>query len=243
MKTVRLISIAALACVALASCSDDATNGSPDAGGTDASTDATGVTDAARDTGSTPDSGGPDVRADVVQDTGLPETSTEAGPVACTVRFTVSEASVEDGGAEKLYVVGSIAPLGSWNPAFGAPLTAQATAGTWTGTVSITDGTAVEFKFVKNGGAGGAVWEGGSWGFGNNRRITVRCPVGDAAAAASADADAAPVDASADAADAGADADMDAASDAMDAGADVVSKPVEGADYSGVFNQRSSDVP
>jgi len=50
---------------------------------------------------------------------------------------------------QDVYAVGSIAALGSWTPANGPRLTPGATAGSFSGSVSIPAGTAFEWKLVR----------------------------------------------------------------------------------------------
>jgi len=74
-------------------------------------------------------------------------------PPAGNTTFQVTAPTGQD-----VYVVGSVAQLGSWTPASGVRLTPGATAGTFSGSVSIPAGTAFEWKLVRISN-GTATWE------------------------------------------------------------------------------------
>ena len=58
-----------------------------------------------------------------------------------------------------IYLVGSVAALGSWNTANAIPMTAAGS--NWTKTVTLPASTAVEYKFIAKDGAGNVTWEPG----------------------------------------------------------------------------------
>ncbi|WP_428934460.1 carbohydrate-binding module family 20 domain-containing protein [Streptomyces sp. ACT015] len=60
-----------------------------------------------------------------------------------------------------VYVVGSIASLGSWNPADAIPLSAQ-TYPTWRRLVIVPRNTAFAYKYLKKDAAGNVTWESGT---------------------------------------------------------------------------------
>ncbi|WP_232075679.1 carbohydrate-binding module family 20 domain-containing protein [Phytohabitans suffuscus] len=63
-------------------------------------------------------------------------------------------------------MVGSTAPLGSWNPASAVALSPTQYP-VWTGTVSLPAGQAVEYKLIKKNPDGTVTWETGG-----NRTLT-----------------------------------------------------------------------
>ncbi|WP_238015743.1 carbohydrate-binding module family 20 domain-containing protein [Dactylosporangium sp. AC04546] len=71
------------------------------------------------------------------------------------VSFTVTGAPTGD----PIYLVGSVAALGSWNTANAVPMTANGSA--WTTTVSLPAG-ALEYKFIQKSASGTVTWEPGS---------------------------------------------------------------------------------
>ncbi|SED55404.1 carbohydrate-binding module family 20 domain-containing protein [Streptomyces sp. KS_5] len=60
-----------------------------------------------------------------------------------------------------VFVVGSIAALGSWNPADAIPLS-SASYPTWSKRVVVPKSTAFEFKYLKKDGSGNVTWESGT---------------------------------------------------------------------------------
>ncbi|MGW5638682.1 carbohydrate-binding module family 20 domain-containing protein [Streptomyces sp. NPDC003832] len=60
-----------------------------------------------------------------------------------------------------VYVVGSVASLGSWNPADAVPLSSAAYP-TWSRTVIVPRSTAFEYKYIKKDGSGNVTWESGT---------------------------------------------------------------------------------
>eukprot|EP00928_Gymnodinium_smaydae_P018184 TRINITY_DN16925_c0_g1_i2.p1 TRINITY_DN16925_c0_g1~~TRINITY_DN16925_c0_g1_i2.p1 ORF type:complete len:826 (+),score=182.00 TRINITY_DN16925_c0_g1_i2:66-2543(+) len=106
------------------------------------------------------------------------------------VSFEVECSSTRPG--EAVYVAGSAAPLGSWEPARALPLvTSSASFPLWKGTAAFSEGSDVEFKFLirREDGAGNAAWEP----LQGNRRADVqaglelaRCRWGEACSLAAA---------------------------------------------------------
>ncbi|MFF3201891.1 carbohydrate-binding module family 20 domain-containing protein [Streptomyces sp. NPDC002962] len=60
-----------------------------------------------------------------------------------------------------VYVVGSLASLGSWSPADAVPLS-SASYPTWSRKVIVPRSTAFEYKFLKKDSAGNVTWESGT---------------------------------------------------------------------------------
>ncbi|MGW2884264.1 carbohydrate-binding module family 20 domain-containing protein [Streptomyces griseoruber] len=60
-----------------------------------------------------------------------------------------------------VFVVGSVASLGSWNPSDAIPLS-SASYPTWSRTVIVPKSTAFEYKFIKKDGSGNVTWESGT---------------------------------------------------------------------------------
>ncbi|MFF5184734.1 carbohydrate-binding module family 20 domain-containing protein [Streptomyces sp. NPDC000345] len=71
-----------------------------------------------------------------------------------------------------VYVVGSIASLGSWNPVDAVPLSA-ASYPTWSKSVVVPRNTTFEYKYVKKDGSGNVTWESGT-----NRSYTTSSSTG-----------------------------------------------------------------
>ncbi|GAA2377018.1 carbohydrate-binding module family 20 domain-containing protein [Dactylosporangium salmoneum] len=84
--------------------------------------------------------------------TGGATTSPTPGGVA----FTVTGAPT----GNPIYLVGSVAQLGSWNTASAIPMTASGSS--WTTTVSLPASTAIEYKFIAKTSGGAVTWEPGS---------------------------------------------------------------------------------
>ncbi|WP_433040075.1 carbohydrate-binding module family 20 domain-containing protein [Dactylosporangium sp. CS-033363] len=72
------------------------------------------------------------------------------------VSFTVSGAPT----GNPVYLVGSVSQLGSWNTANAIALSANGSS--WTGTVSLPAGTAIEYKFITKTSSGTVTWEPGN---------------------------------------------------------------------------------
>ena len=62
---------------------------------------------------------------------------------------------------QDVYVIGNTAQLGAWNTANAIKLSGTAWP-KWSGTVNLTSGTAVQYKYIRKDGAGNVLWEGGS---------------------------------------------------------------------------------
>jgi alpha-amylase len=77
-------------------------------------------------------------------------------PTAGGVSFTVTGAPT----GNPIYLVGSVAALGSWNTASALPMTASGSS--WTRTVTLPANTAIEYKFIAKDSAGNVTWEPGS---------------------------------------------------------------------------------
>ncbi|MCR5886488.1 hypothetical protein LRS06_01605 [Hymenobacter sp. J193] len=58
-------------------------------------------------------------------------------------------------------MIGSTAQLGSWNTANAIKLSGAAWP-KWGGTVNLTSGTSVQYKYIRKDAAGNVLWEGGS---------------------------------------------------------------------------------
>ncbi|GGM71971.1 carbohydrate-binding module family 20 domain-containing protein [Dactylosporangium sucinum] len=89
---------------------------------------------------------------------GTPTTSPSVSTSPSTgqgVSFTVTGAPTGD----PIYLVGSVAALGSWNTANAIPMTANGSA--WTTTVTLPAG-ALEYKFIQKTASGTVTWEPGS---------------------------------------------------------------------------------
>lgn len=100
--------------------------------------------------------------------TAKPTTTCAAAATSLSVVFSER---VTTSYGENIYLTGSSAQLGSWNPASGVKLSAEryTTANPlWEGSVSLPVGSAFEFKFVKKNTAGNWVWESDP-----NRKFTV----------------------------------------------------------------------
>ncbi|MER7279343.1 carbohydrate-binding module family 20 domain-containing protein [Dactylosporangium sp. NPDC000244] len=94
--------------------------------------------------------------------TASPSPSVSTSPAANGVSFTVSGAPT----GTPVYLIGSIAQLGSWNTANAIPMTASGA--NWTTTVTLPAGTAIEYKFITKTSSGTVTWEPG-----NNHTYTV----------------------------------------------------------------------
>ncbi|WP_054414673.1 alpha-amylase domain-containing protein [Hymenobacter sp. DG25A] len=92
----------------------------------------------------------------------VPGTGTTTPPPTSTttaVTFNVTYSNTVSG--QDVYVVGSTAQLGSWNAASAIKLSGAAYP-KWSGTVNLTSGTAVQYKYIRKDGAGNVLWEGGA---------------------------------------------------------------------------------
>ncbi len=75
------------------------------------------------------------------------------------VTFNVTYSNTVSG--QDVYVVGSTAQLGAWNTANAIKLSGAAWP-KWSGTVNLTSGTSVDFKYIRKDAAGAVLWEGGA---------------------------------------------------------------------------------
>ena len=91
---------------------------------------------------------------------------TGGGCANADVHFNVNNATTYWG--QNVYVVGSVPELGNWNTSNAVLLTPN-NYPTWDGTVNISGGTAVEYKYIKVDG-GNVVWQSGS-----NQSLTTSC--------------------------------------------------------------------
>ncbi|HKT03993.1 MAG TPA: carbohydrate-binding module family 20 domain-containing protein [Rugosimonospora sp.] len=82
--------------------------------------------------------------------------SPTASSSTVSVTFTVSGAP----GNVPVYLVGSVSQLGSWAPAGAVPMTQSGS--TWSTTVALPPGTAIEYKFIGKDTSGNVTWEPGS---------------------------------------------------------------------------------
>ena len=84
-------------------------------------------------------------------------TPTPTGTTA--VAFNVTYSSTVSG--QDVYVCGSTAQLGAWNTANAIKLSGAAYP-VWKGTINLTSGTSVSFKYIRKDAAGNVLWEGGA---------------------------------------------------------------------------------
>ena len=91
--------------------------------------------------------------------TGGTTTPPPTGGTTTAVTFNVTYSNTVSG--QDVYVVGSTAQLGSWNTASAIKLSGAAWP-KWTGTVTLTSGTAVQYKYIRKDAAGNVLWEGGA---------------------------------------------------------------------------------
>jgi alpha-amylase len=75
------------------------------------------------------------------------------------VQFNVNYSGTVAG--QDVYVLGSTAQLGAWNAANAIKLSGAAYP-KWSGTINLTSGTSVQFKYIRKDGAGNVLYEGGS---------------------------------------------------------------------------------
>jgi alpha-amylase len=83
-----------------------------------------------------------------------PTPTPTAGQVAET--FTVNGET----GSTPVYLVGSIAELGSWAPASAIPMAQSGSS--WTVTVNLPQSTAIQYKYIQKDASGTVTWESGS---------------------------------------------------------------------------------
>jgi alpha-amylase len=82
---------------------------------------------------------------------------TSTSPPACTTTAATFAVTASTTSGQSVYVVGSIAALGSWNTGSAIPLTANGT--TWSGTVQLPFSTSFEYKYIKKDASGAVTWE------------------------------------------------------------------------------------
>ena len=89
----------------------------------------------------------------------VPQGGTTTPPTGTTaVTFNVTYSNTVAG--QDVYVLGSTAQLGAWNTANAIKLSGAAFP-KWSGTVNLTSGTAVQYKYIRKDGAGNVLYEGG----------------------------------------------------------------------------------
>ncbi|GAB3728306.1 hypothetical protein GCM10027594_10410 [Hymenobacter agri] len=88
-------------------------------------------------------------------------TTTTPPPTGGTtaVSFNVTYSNTVTG--QDVYVVGSTTQLGAWNTANAIKLSGAAYP-VWKGTVNLTSGTSVDYKYIRKDAAGNVLWEGGA---------------------------------------------------------------------------------
>ncbi|WP_460677608.1 alpha-amylase [Hymenobacter coalescens] len=92
-----------------------------------------------------------------VPTTGGTTTPPPTGTTAVT--FSVTYSNTVSG--QDVYVVGSTAQLGSWNTGSAIKLSGAAYP-QWRGTINLTSGTTVQYKYIRKDAAGNVLWEGGA---------------------------------------------------------------------------------
>ncbi|HYO60072.1 carbohydrate binding domain-containing protein, partial [Archangium sp.] len=90
--------------------------------------------------------------------TALSVTTSATGATGATVTFNETASTVM---GQNIYVVGSIAALGSWNTASALQLSPD-NYPTWSVTLSLPGSTAFEYKYIKKDGSGNVLWESGA---------------------------------------------------------------------------------
>ncbi|MEV8518021.1 carbohydrate-binding module family 20 domain-containing protein [Dactylosporangium sp. NPDC051484] len=85
-----------------------------------------------------------------------PSTTPSTTPSVGGVSFTVTGAP----SGNPIYLVGSVAALGSWNTSAALPMTASGSS--WSTTVPLPANTAIEYKFIAKDAGGNVTWEPGS---------------------------------------------------------------------------------
>ena len=90
----------------------------------------------------------------------VPGGGTSGGGTGTTaVAFNVNYSGTVSG--QDVYVLGSTAQLGAWNTANAIKLSGTAFP-VWKGTINLTSGTSVDFKYIRKDAAGNVLYEGGS---------------------------------------------------------------------------------
>ena len=86
-------------------------------------------------------------------------TTTPPATGTTAVSFNVTYSGTVSG--QDVYVLGSTAQLGAWNTANAIKLSGTAYP-VWKGTINLTSGTSVDFKYIRKDAAGNVLYEGGS---------------------------------------------------------------------------------
>ena len=89
----------------------------------------------------------------------VPGGSTPPPTGTTAVAFNVTYSGTVTG--QDVYVLGSTAQLGAWNTANAIKLNGAAYP-VWKGTINLTSGTAVQFKYIRKDAAGNVLYEGGA---------------------------------------------------------------------------------
>ncbi|WP_262922008.1 alpha-amylase [Hymenobacter cellulosivorans] len=92
----------------------------------------------------------------------VPSTGTTTPPPTTgttAVSFNVTYSGTTTG--QDVYVLGSTAQLGAWNTANAIKLSG-ATYPVWKGTINLTSGTSVQYKYIRKDAAGNVLYEGGT---------------------------------------------------------------------------------
>lgn len=94
--------------------------------------------------------------------TPTPTASATPSPTPTTAPGRVAETFTVNGesGSAPVYLAGSIAELGSWAPAAAIPLTQSGSS--WSATVDLPAGTAIQYKYIQKDASGAVTWESGS---------------------------------------------------------------------------------
>ena len=90
---------------------------------------------------------------------GTTTTPPPTGSTTTAVAFNVTYSGTVSG--QDVYVLGSTAQLGAWNTANAIKLSGTAYP-VWKGTINLTSGTAVSFKYIRKDAAGNVLYEGGT---------------------------------------------------------------------------------
>ncbi|MBJ6109266.1 DUF1939 domain-containing protein [Hymenobacter sp. BT523] len=86
-------------------------------------------------------------------------TTTPPATGTTAVQFNVTYSNTVTG--QDVYVLGNSAQLGAWNTANAIKLSGAAYP-KWSGTINLTSGTSVQFKYIRKDAAGNVLYEGGS---------------------------------------------------------------------------------
>jgi len=101
-----------------------------------------------------------------VSQSGTPEGGAGAQTAFTNVRLRF-EVDAQTHWGDRIVLVGDVPELGSWDPARGVELQGDDYP-TWTASVLLPPGAAVEYKYVRRSGDGQAEWE-----LGHNRAVSV----------------------------------------------------------------------